>query len=489
MKANERTIMLCYCLLFPLLCAAASVNAQTPYNSAEWEYTNNVTLNSIIRDDQTYRIIHSQRKDNTLGIYIHTFDIHKYSNGADVEFTTQFNAVDSTDYSVNIMDMEIYEGFCYFCGALDHDCLDMGGLVYSEGFVGRFSISAMFSSTSTVEYYKVPSTRSLHGLAISTPANDTIFTLIHTVGTMDYWYGYAACISELGQTLSTWRATLDYIPGTPKIYFSDIERTRGGFALAAQIKCSNDLPYGNPAYDTNHQQFMVDLFSLNGCHYAHPNPGSGTMYRYIMDYANDFYFHKNMAPMKICRSSWNVFYLAFGVKEIDFTKSGVRVFSFGGAPYTCTGDRYYQLGKTQTVLDMVCPPYEDTPIVLSQGEPYKNGIITITNIINPSTTTFHAYYSNDTSIQSLSRPPEKSFFNASGCEPTNKYLMRFEQYIYAWNQNSCFRKASFGRVNGRVYGGYPFPVVWEYPYVDQRVDWDIVEVKVKDVSETNKCAQ
>lgn len=491
MKNNRTTLLLCYCLLLFLLGTTASVNAQTPYNSAMWEYSNNVTMNNIIRDDQNYRIIHSQRKDNTLGIYIHTFDIHKYSTGVNVEFTTQFNAVDSTDYSVNINDMEVYDGFCYFCGSLNHDCLDMGGYVYSEGFIGKFSINSLFSSFSCVEYYRVPSTRGFHGLAISTQTNISSYPLIQAVGEMDYWYSYAACIAELKQTApAAWKATLDYLPGTPKIHFSDIERTGSGVVLAAQIKCNNDFPNGHTNYDTNHQQFMVDMFSFNGCHAEHPYPGNGTMYRYKMDYSDDYFFHMNRAPMKICRTTWSNFHLAFGVKEDDFTKSGVRVFSFDGCP-SCyyEHDRYYRLGKTQTVLDMVCPPYKRTPLILSQGEPYKNGIITIPEFENPSYTTVDAYYSNDTNIQSLSIAHDYSYFNASGRELTNKHLMRCEQKTYAWNYNSCFRKKSFVSLAIRALGPFPFPVVWEYPYEEVSFDWATVQVIVYEIRETNRCTQ
>lgn len=473
------------CLLIAVLWNTTSTNAQT-YISAWWEYGNSPTANSIIRDDQSYRIIHTQHMDNNIGIYIHDFFIHEYASNTDVRYITQFDAVNSSDYSVNIMDMEIYNGYCYFCGSSDYDCLDMGGNIYSEGFVGKFSISSMFNSTSAIEYQTVTSTRSLHGIAISTPSNKA-FPLVHMVGTMDYWHNYSACIAEIEQTgPATWKATLDYLPGIPKIHFSDIERVYGGVALVAQIKCSNDNPYGSPTYDTNHQQFLLDQFTFNGCHADHPSPGYDAMARYIMDYSDDYCFHLNTAPMKLCRTSCNLFLLAFGVRENDITKSGVRIFSFANSPFVFYNNIYYQIGKTQTILDMVSISNHN-PIVLTQGEPYKNGIITMPNLTDPPQTYLKSFYDNEMRIHSLAIPPMSNFFEASGSEPVNTNLMRYDQNYSLWYMESCFKIGTIERIMMPFLEHYEFPVEWNYPYEDVEFRWNSAKIEYRKPTETNTC--
>lgn len=454
------------------------------------EYSSIETNHSIIRDDHTYRIIHSQRDDKNLGIAIHTFVIHKYSNNTDYYFTTQFDAVDINDYTVSILDMEIFDGVCYFCGAKSYNDLDMGGNQRSEGFVGRFFIDGLFSSYRAIEYCSVKETRSLHALTISEPTNDTVITLVHLVGEMDYWYNYAACIAELQFTsMFSWNATLDYIPSIPDICFSDIQTISNGVILAAQIKCRNNFPYGYSDYDTNHQQFLLDRFSTNGCHEDHPSPGIATMARYVMDYADDYCFHHNKVAMKLCRTPYNTFYLAFGVRENDITKSGLRVFNFSNTPYLMVENLYYKTGgSAHDMLDMVCPTDRD-PILLSRGIPYTTGVVTIPRFVDPSQTTVKTYHDQNMILQSLSLPPDNNDFDASGKSLSTDKLMRYIQNRVDWQKNSCFTKETMERTIRPTLDSHYLPVEWTYKYETMPFFWTLSEVSLIKIEETNTCSK
>ena len=491
-----RTSLYC-CLLIIFWATANPVNAQedsvdrSPYCWSEWWDFNGMTSSStIIRDDNTYRIIHSQILDNTIGIFVHTFVIHKYSSGQDFVFKTTFGATDFNDYSISITDMEIFDGFCYFCGSKIYDAVDMGGNPYSEGFVGKFSITALFSNYNYMEYNTVAKTRILRALTITIPTNKSSIALVHLVGEMDYWNNYAACIAELEQTTPyTWVSTLDYLPGTPKIYFSDIQRVASGVILAAQMACSNNYPYGSPTYDPNHQQFLLDGFSLSGCHHDHITSSPSNMALYTMDHNNDYCFHLNKAPMKLCQG-YGGLYLAFGVWENNNQNSGLRVFKFSySSPFSFDENSYYKMGGlSHEILDMVCPPYH-YPILLSKGTPYNKGIISIPPFVDPSQTAVDTYFDNDMYIQSLSVPPTNNFIDISGSKSANNQLMRYRQDYTAWNENSCFEKAPKDRIEMPFLQYQVFSVTWQFKDELRPFEWDSEKAYLVEVGENNICSE
>ena len=493
MKAIQGFVLLYLCLLLAAPVASAQGNesnrVSAPCRSTWWEYGSIPSHYSIIRDDNTYRIIHSEHHDNTIGINVHTFAIHSYATNQDFKFSTQFDAADSTDHNVSISDMELFNGWCYFCGTLVYDYVDFSGRPATDGLVGRFSVSSLFGSTATMEYCLVKDAGSLRAMTVSVPEGRMSVVMLHAVGDMKDNNNYASCIVELEHTLpGGWTATLGHLPQPPKIYFSDIERVATGVVLAAQTTCANPFPYGYPDYDTNHQQFMLDMFSMNGCYHDHQATSTDNMALYVMDCADDYCFHENKAPMKLSRTPSNMFYLAFGVRENVITPSGLRLFSFQNDPYNNVESVYYNMGGDQNMLDMVCPS-ANRPILLSQGYPYRKGIITLPGVTDPSFLTARAFYDDERHLQSLSLSPTENFIDVSGRELSVPDLMRYSQEYTVWSETSCFQKTTFDEVGFRGLDFRKFPVEWEFPYYKDPVTWKISNVTLVEVKETNKCKQ
>lgn len=499
MKHKLHTIIRPFYLLSFMFVTSLAVNAQndtstrdsSPCQSEWWEYPSIKSSNSIIRDDHNYRITHSQLFDYSLGINIHTFVIYSYSSGLEFSFNSTFGAVDINDYSVSITDMEIFDGFCYFCGSKIHDAVDMGGEPYTEGFVGRFSISALFSSYSYIEYKTLPKTRSLRALTVNYLPQRIPIILVTLVGEMDYSNNYDACLVELHQSsTSPWTAILGHIPGTPNMYFSDIQCTYHAILLAAQIKCNNNHPYGSADYDTNHQLFLLDMFSSNGCYHDHPAYTNYNMTSYFMDYNYDNCFHLSKAPMKLCSKPTMVnFYLAFGVWENNINKSGLRVFKFSFGPETLEENFYYRMGGlAHEIIDMTIHPGK-FPILLSKGHPYNKGIVSIPPFVDPQYTTINTFYSNDVFIHSLSAPPDNTFIDIAGKGSLPNYLMRYSQRISLWNENSCFLKESLEKVHMPFIEDQQFPVSWDYVYDDFLLEWDLEKVVLSDILKNKNCAE
>ena len=64
------------------------------------------------------------------------------------------------------------------------------------------------------------------------------------------------------------------------IVFSDIMTMRDSLTLLAQYACINNNPPFSNDYDYSHQIFLLDRFSLRGCHATH-SAGKGNFRRYI----------------------------------------------------------------------------------------------------------------------------------------------------------------------------------------------------------------
>ena len=313
--------------LSPSIFAQGNEDVLDPCYSFWYNYNNIREKTSHVRSDHDYRVIHTQYRNLSSDIMVHTFAILRYSTNVENHFTTTFGAIEPSDPTVDINDMEIYNGICYFCGTKTFNSPNPNYTIpVQKGIVGCFSISAMYSGLGSLVTYEVPGTTQLTRLAISCPSQQ--LAQINAIGIMDDFS--SSCLVEIRENSSTsWTATLDYLPSIPKIHFSDILATHNSIILLSQLKCANDHFYGADDYDINHQKFLLDRFSWNGCHDdCTASYTTHYMAHYQLNTFENYYFHYNKAPMALSRLADDWFSVAFGVIKNGSGSGGIRFFPF-----------------------------------------------------------------------------------------------------------------------------------------------------------------
>lgn len=421
------------------LCLPSVANAQVddyvpaPPISARIQYDTIYEDNSIVRSDNSYRVVHIEHKENATGINLHTFIIKSLPNGNETVFTTRFNAHDSTQYDVYITDMELHNGECYFCGTLYLPIMDVFNHYISLGLVGHFSPQAMTVSSGVLLFNTVEETTSLTHLAISTPSRH----LISAVGVREN--GNKACLAEVAQiSSSVWNAKINHIPSLEKIYFSDVLNNFDSITLLAQFRCNNNHTPDFSDYDHNHQVFLLDRFSLEGC--SHDISPSTTHYmaHYSLDNQN-YKFHHNLTPMLLCNIYETDFGVAFGVERDEMTEGGIRYFSFSNI-WQFDSSIYYKTGRSPEVIDIGSLKYANRPFFLSWDMQNRNRIVSIPDLSDPNH--FVSLLSSTSNrINSLARLRSGTYIDITGHDDNSLFNL-YSQDLDMLDRSSCFVKTN-----------------------------------------------
>ena len=457
------------------LCLPSVANAQvddyvpTPPISVRIQYDTIYEDNSIVRSDNSYRVVHIEHKENTTGINLHTFIIKEVPNGNETVFTTRFNAHDSTQYDVYITDMELHNGECYFCGTLYLPIMDVFNHYISLGLVGHFSPQAMSVSSGVLLFNTVNNTAMLTHLAIS--RGDTNHVLISAVGEMEG--SHTACLAEvaMGPTMM-WKAKINHIPSLEKIYFSDILNNFDSITLLAQFRCNNDHTPDFGDYDHNHQVFLLDRFSLAGC--SHDITPSATHYmaHYSLDNQN-YKFHHNLTPMLLCNIYETNFGVAFGVERDEMTEGGIRYFSFSNI-WQFDSSIYYKTGRSPQVIDIGSLKYTNRPFFLSWDMQNRNRIVSIPDLSDPNH--FVSLLSSTSHrINSLARLRSGNYIDITGHDDNSLFNL-YSQDLDMLDRSSCFVKTNRNYSIFKAINKAMLVVDWKTIKFEKDFEWNIAEV-------------
>ena len=457
------------------LCLPSVANAQVddyvpaPPISARIQYDTIYEDNSIVRSDNSYRVVHIEHKENTTGINLHTFIIKEVPNGNETVFTTRFNAHDSTQYDVYITDMELHNGECYFCGTLYLPIMDVFNHYISLGLVGHFSPQAMSVSSGVLFFNTVNNTAMLTHLAIS--RGDTNHVLISAVGEMEG--SHTACLAEvaMGPTMM-WKAKINHIPSLEKIYFSDILNNLDSITLLAQFRCNNDHTPDFGDYDHNHQVFLLDRFSLAGC--SHDITPSATHYmaHYSLDNQN-YKFHHNLTPMLLCNIYETNFGVAFGVERDEMTEGGIRYFSFSNI-WQFDSSIYYKTGRSPQVIDIGSLKYTNRPFFLSWDMQNRNRIVSIPDLSDPNH--FVSLLSSTSHrINSLARLRSGNYIDITGHDDNSLFNL-YSQDLDMLDRSSCFVKTNRNYSIFKAINKAMLVVEWELKSYINNFQWNEAEM-------------
>lgn len=452
------------------LYAQGNEDVLAPCQSHWKKYSNIKEKTSIVRSDQNYRIIHTQHQDYYTGLVTHTFSILRYSSNIENYFSTTFDATIITPYSVDITDMEIFEDICYFCGTLTRDTVEPSYIIHhQDGIVGRFSPSAMHAGTGSLEVCTVPQTKQLSRLAISGPSQ--AIAQINAIGIMKG--NNTSCMVELRQNASnSWTGILDYLPNTPKIYFSDILSTYNSIILLSQLKCANDHFYGEDDYDLNHQKFLLDRFSLAGCHYdCSPSYVTSYMAHYELNNYEDYVFHYDEAPMALCQLEYGLFAVAFGVNKNGSYTGGIRFFPFQNI-WQYDSSIYYNTGKYAKVTEMTNRNLTFETHILSTDNNNSKGIIANPWPIAPSNM-IKVITSPGPVMNSLTNKANTSILEITGHDnPSNLNIL--EQDADSLHLSSCLTIATKSPIIFPEKRGDQLIVEWHF--INLNIEWKQPEI-------------
>ena len=353
--------------------------AEVPTRSCESIWTIYSPLKesaSIVRSNITNHVVHTQCKNVQNGMISHTFVIRSVGSSMEKAFTTYFNAVDSTNFHVDVTDMRLFNDTCYFCGTKVYTFVDPPTGEYEKhGFVGRFVTRHMLADTGTIYFFEVKETSHLTRLAISQPAGSHV--VISAIGSKKR-SGTACMVEMTPNGGSGWQFWLDTLNTPGGLVFTDIMTVRDSIRLLSQYKCANNYPYGHSNYDNRHQMFVLDRFGLNGCRASYSSSWLYCMAHYDMLGDGNYFFHHNKAPMRLCHinDQYNQFGVAFGVEETDGTHGGLRLFPFRHA-WKYDSCIYYRLGRGTVIKEAGNLYKTDTVILLSRDNTHTYGIVTL----------------------------------------------------------------------------------------------------------------
>lgn len=456
--------------LSPSIFAQGNEDVLGPCYSFWYNYNNIREKTSHVRSDHDYRVIHTQYRNLSSDIMVHTFAILRYSTNVENHFTTTFGAIEPSDPTVDINDMEIYNGICYFCGTKTFNSPNPNYTIpVQKGIVGCFSISAMYSGLGSLVTYEVPGTTQLTRLAISCPSQQ--LAQINAIGIMDDFS--SSCMVEIRENSSTsWTATLDYLPSIPKIHFSDILATHNSIILLSQLKCANDHFYGADDYDINHQKFLLDRFSWNGCHDdCTASYTTHYMAHYQLNTYENYYFHYNKAPMALSRLAYDWFSVAFGVIKNGSGSGGIRFFPFQNI-WQYDSSIYYPTGKYPAVTEMTNIDLTLETHILSTDNSNPNGIIANPCLSDPPITV-NTITTPGPKLNSLTHKTSTSYLEITGHDTQNN-LNLFEQDVSSFKPKNCLIIGTKDPIILSEQTGALYYVEWQFLYYNEGVVWEEV---------------
>ncbi|MBR1835138.1 MAG: hypothetical protein IJ785_06500 [Bacteroidales bacterium] len=393
------------CLLAANASAQGDIEVLQFCPSYVWHYPDiKETTNSLVCGNSNFRVILAQYKNPAKGINLHTFIIKDYYTGTESYHTTYFNAIDSTDYNINITDMEMFGGECYFCGTATYAYLESynSPILHSEGFIGHFSPQAVQSGSGSIVFKSLNTIRSLSQLTVTN--NPGVPTIVYATGT--YGSSSQGCLLEVYNTIgSGWHYNLDIVNSTPNILFSDVIASLDSITLLATLDCQNDFADpSSPTYDPNHQVFLIDRSSRKGFFYDYHLSSFHYMAHYYLNTDPGYNFHYNLAPLRLYLTDYydNTFGAAFCARDVPSTMGAVRLFSF---PHKMSYSKsiYYKTGKYASIVDIGTWEYGSyNPFILSADNTNTNALLTCPNWNDPNeTVTFCS--SQDYKLRSLAQ--------------------------------------------------------------------------------------
>ena len=401
---------------------------QSPCQSEWTKYNNFTEQKSIVRSNDQNHVTYIHEKTIS-GPSRHIFVVRKNS----MTPVTAFSAFDCCQNclcsTVEITDMRLFDGTCYFCGKWKPF---MSLLQNTKGFVGRFKINDMLYNTGSVYYHIVDTVTQLTRLAIS--KDNGVSLLISAIGTTKT--DNRACIIELEDTGSSlWAARIEQIEENYEIIFSDIMTFKDSITLLAQYACVNDNLPESYDYDNNHQIFLLDRFGLNGCYHSYSSPHN--MFRYFLSPSESYIFHYSKAPMRLfhINDEQNMFGVAFGVEKWDGSIGGIRLFQFHNA---CQYSKciFYQTGLHAEIRDIGNRYKTDNLFVLSIDNTHTNGLIAIPQQNGTSNNVF--WLTNDSyTYNSLTQKIVGPHIDISGHDNAFGFHL-FDQNINQITLPTCF---------------------------------------------------
>lgn len=461
-----------------------------------YEYDTVPSTHSIIRKKGNLQVIQTQSSIGEPADFTHSFVVKDDQTGLEKIFDVDFHDYNSSNPNyVDITDMEIYGGICYFCGDIIYDggapVIGLDGHIIiprfvHHGLVGRFSISDVLNAFGYVDYCIFDEVKSLTRLAVSRP-NDNNYTvvlqLIGTVGNVED----TSCVLEIQHTTSSnWTKTLDFIPTQPEIVFTDILATSWRFIMSSRVKCPDDNPASPAPTAYNHRVFNIQEFSLYGCVHDLTYPYTiAPMQRYYIP-PSYYGWHYDEAPMSLCCVEYEDFALAFGVRDESINIGGIRLFSFWSTSHCVS---YYYKTGFRVDVDEMC--YHSSPArfsVLSKDHTYPNGLITVSNYDGnlPATVKYlHSYNYRLTSLD----VEYNSKLKVSGHNTNTMDLSLFRQYVDSLHLSSCFEKSQAERsgfIDIEAEDRYPS---WNYRYRDKEFEWKTIKIEARGKSPSLVCKE
>lgn len=447
-----------------------------PCQSVWTEYDPIKEESSIVRSDNYYRVVHVQHNDPSTGMRPHTFIIKSIYTGLEVAVTTYFSNQGETASPIDITDMRMHNGECYFCGTLHTGYVDYNGSPVTHGIVGHFSPQAILNASGYVTYYIVEETSRLTRLAINLASNQR--PLVSAIGYKDN-YG-TSCMVELKQTgIMSWSLRLNYLESPDDINFADILYAGDSITLLSQMKCANNYPPSHGSYDTRHQIFMLDRFSKDGCYNDCSSGGMHYMAHYYIDDASYCKFHPDGYPMLLCHvdgSSYG-FGAAYGVDETVENTGGIRLFPFNHA-WKYDSCIYYRTGKSVIVKDIGNLFGTGILFLVSIDASHGKGVITLPKLgsathdvpflIDPGNT--HTYNSVSWNSGTVNID-----IDITGHDEASKYTL-FQQNITNPTLPSCFNKPNLHYEVFSEKRAAMLVVKWKSELLDMR-QWEYPDIE------------
>lgn len=488
-----------YALLLALLMGSVSgrMTAQEAIldcQSRIYRYDTVSSTHSIIRRSGNLQVIQTQFGPENISNYTHSFIVKDDQTGLERIFDVDFHDHNSADPNyVNITDMVIYGGICYFCGTIVYDggapVMDPFGNILiprfiCHGIVGRFSISAVLSDLGQVDYVILDEVKRLHRLAANRPLDNDYTVVIHLIGDIGNVED-TSCLLELQHTTSLdWTKTLDYIPTQPEIIFTDIVANSWNFIMSSRMKCPDDNPASTAPTAYNHRVFNLQEFSLYGCSHDLTYPYTiAPMQRYLIP-STHIGWHYDQTPMSLCCVGYEQFALAFGVRNEPYDIGGIRVFIFG-SPDNCQS-YYYKTGFKGEVMDICYHPLTWKISVLSKDNTHPKGLVSISHLDVPAIVDY--LYPYDHTLTSLEVEYD-SRLKVSGYNTSSHELSLYKQYVDSLHLASCFEKGQIERsdfIDLEAEDRYPD---WRYRFRNKPFEWKSKKVEARATSPSTECKE
>lgn len=394
----------------------------------------------LVSNDGDLQII-CHRTDTYPNVYEFTISKPLMSLSSPNTLICDFDYFAGGDYS--ILDMQIFDGFCYFCGSSQitpPTTPYITNPIQHEGFIGRFAIADVLDGGNCVVYLaRMEKTDTVSRLTVfsDSPQQCNVFILAIGSAVSEFDGYYHTYLIELqhffnSSTLSwEWhydQLKLDYDP--PREILTDVIVTNNFIEVVSK----RYLLEGSP-FDTE-------------CKYRHHQAKRDGFYKqYVAPPSNEIAYEYSTCPMgghpveseKLLMSHLfdDYFYLSYGAYFGSGTGSGAVVSLMN------TASQMVENGSFLADVDchvrgVACMPQNSMDAVLSQSTSYPKGVVRFHpwggSIFNSQ---FHSAYHSLQSIDSY----HTGHVTLGGFNTSDNSIYRFIQngnYTTDLNPVSCF---------------------------------------------------